>query len=146
VIRSLLDGNSVQVYGDDYPTPDGTCIRDYVHVSDLAEAHVLALESAELEAGQSFNVGTGCGYSVLQVIQEIAKQLSFNPNIQFMPRRPGDPPKLIANPSMLMSRLHWRPTHSSLEEIVGSAIAWEMSGVNRGSPQPSPVVNTSGAR
>jgi UDP-glucose 4-epimerase len=144
VIRSLLDGNPVQVYGHDYPTPDGTCLRDYVHVSDLAEAHVLGLESTELEAGQSFNVGTGCGYSVLEVIQAIAKQLSVNANIQFLPRRPGDPPSLIANPSTLMSRLHWHPTHSSLEEIVGSAIAWETSAVNKGSAQLSPALNTSG--
>ncbi|MEC4670448.1 MAG: UDP-glucose 4-epimerase GalE [Nitrospirota bacterium] len=127
VIRALLAGNPVQVYGNDYPTPDGTCIRDYIHVTDLAEAHVLALETEHLESGQSFNVGTGKGHSVLEVIHAIARHLSYTPRIDILSRRPGDPPILVANPSTLMTQLKWEPEHSNLDEIVSSAIAWEKS-------------------
>jgi UDP-glucose 4-epimerase len=146
VIRCLSERNPVQVYGNDYPTPDGTCIRDYVHVLDLAEAHVLALESDNLESGRSFNVGTGCGYSVLEVIQAIATSLSVNPNIEFLPRRPGDPPRLVADPSNLVSRLNWHPQYSSLKEIVSSAIAWEASVANRRGVHMSPVLNMDGGK
>lgn len=127
VIRALRAGNPVQVYGNDYATPDGTCIRDYIHVMDLAEAHVRAIEAANLKGQHNFNVGTGHGHSVLQVIQAIAARLSITPNIEILSRRPGDPPQLVADPSALVSTLGWHPASSSLEEIIRSAIDWEFA-------------------
>ncbi len=125
VIRALKAGDPVYVYGNDYPTPDGTCVRDYIHVLDLAQAHVLGIESDSLQSGMSFNVGTGSGFSVLQVIEEAGKQLEKKPNIHFQERRPGDPPSLVADPSALLKHLDWKGEHSTLSEVVGSAIAWE---------------------
>lgn len=127
VIRALRSGNPVQVYGNDYPTPDGTCVRDYIHVTDLAEAHVKAIEDGNLMGQHNFNVGTGHGHSVLQVIQAIAARLSVTPTIDIHPRRPGDPPQLVADPSALISKLGWHPTFSSLEEIINSAVEWEFA-------------------
>lgn len=125
VIRAVRKGDPVYVYGNDYPTPDGTCVRDYIHVLDLAQAHVLGIESDALQSGKSFNVGTGSGFSVLQVIEEAGKQLEKKPEIHFQERRPGDPPSLIADPTALLQHLSWKAEHSSIEEVVGSAIAWE---------------------
>lgn len=127
VIRFLQAGDPVQVYGNDYPTLDGTCIRDYIHVMDLAEAHVRVLEAANLPGQHSFNVGSGQGHSVLQVIQAIATTLKVSPNIVTQQRRPGDPPSLVANPSLLCSKLGWKPQFSDIESIVNSAIQWEGS-------------------
>jgi UDP-glucose-4-epimerase GalE len=127
VIRALRSGNPVQVYGNDYPTPDGTCVRDYIHVMDLAEAHVKAIEANNLKGQHNFNVGTGLGHSVLQVIHAIAARLSVTPRIEILSRRPGDPPQLVADPSALISTLGWRPTSSSLEEIISSAVEWEFA-------------------
>ncbi|HTL46431.1 MAG TPA: UDP-glucose 4-epimerase GalE [Verrucomicrobiae bacterium] len=125
VVRWLREGRKVQVYGNDYPTPDGTCVRDYIHVSDLASAHVAVIESPRIPGGQSFNVGTGTGYSVLQVIQAVGEYLQVKPDIEFLPRRPGDPATLVADASQLMSKLEWKPEHSSLKDIVASAVEWE---------------------
>jgi UDP-glucose-4-epimerase GalE len=127
VIRALRSGNPVQVYGNDYPTPDGTCIRDYIHVTDLAEAHVKAIEAGNLMGQNNFNVGTGHGHSVLQVIQAIAARLSVTPTIDIHPRRIGDPPQLVADPSALAYQLGWKATSSSLEEIINSAVEWEIA-------------------
>ncbi len=127
VIRALRAGNPVQVYGNDYPTPDGTCVRDYIHVMDLAEAHVKAIETTHTKGQLNFNVGTGHGHSVHQVIQAIANRLSVTPKIEILSRRPGDPPQLVADPSALMTKLGWRPICSSLEEIIHSAVEWELS-------------------
>jgi UDP-glucose 4-epimerase len=99
-----------------------------VHVTDLASAHARVLEADNLDSGGSFNVGTGKGTSVLAVIRSIARQLGQEARIDFLARRPGDPASLIADPSALMSALQWAPEHSSIDEIVGSAIAWERSG------------------
>jgi UDP-arabinose 4-epimerase len=125
VIAAFLDGRAAQVYGNDYPTEDGTCIRDYIHVTDLAAAHVQALEAETLASGISFNVGTGKGNSVLAVIRSVARHLGCEPKIEFLPRRPGDPAALVADPSALRARLDWCAVHSSLDEIVASAVEWE---------------------
>jgi UDP-glucose-4-epimerase GalE len=125
VVAALLDGRPVQIYGDDYPTADGTCIRDYVHVTDLATAHVQVLEAEALPSGVSFNAGTGTGRSVLQVVGAVAARLGREPRIDVLPRRPGDPASLVADPSALRGALGWTPAHSSLEEIVDSAVEWE---------------------
>jgi len=125
VIRAFMNSDVAQVYGKDYPTPDGTCVRDYIHVTDLAAAHVRVLEVATLKSGSSFNVGTGRGHSVLEVIHTVARHLGCEPQIAFLPRRPGDPASLVADPSALLAQLDWQPEHSSLDEIVGSAVEWE---------------------
>ncbi|MFH1485577.1 MAG: UDP-glucose 4-epimerase GalE [Chloroflexota bacterium] len=114
---------SVAVYGTDYSTPDGTCIRDYVHVLDLAEAHILALKA--LEAGSRvYNLGNGNGHSVREVI-EVAQAVSGR-SIKVVegPRRPGDPAALVASCRRAMTELGWRPTHSELVDIVRTAWEW----------------------
>ena len=126
VIGWLLAGKPVQVYGNDYPTADGTCERDYIHVTDLATAHVRVLEASALPSGVSFNVGTGQGNSVLQVIETIGRRLGKKPEITVVPRRPGDPASLVADPSALRAALGWQAEHSSIEEIVESAVDWEL--------------------
>ena len=111
------------VYGDDYPTPDGTCVRDYIHVQDLASAHLAAL--AKLEGGQSLgaiNLGTGHGYSVREVIDAAARALGRPVPHELGPRRPGDPPRLVADPSAAMRVLGWRPERSDLATIVEDAL------------------------
>ena len=116
----------VTVFGDDYPTPDGTCIRDYVHVLDLARAHVLAL-LAEQEPGSSTSYNLGCGgqgFSVRQVIAA-AEGVTGRPiKIVTVPRRPGDPAVLVASSDRIARELGWRPLHATLEDIIGSAWAW----------------------
>jgi UDP-glucose 4-epimerase len=114
----------ITVFGTDYPTPDGTCVRDYVHVADLAHAHLLALDY--LEAGGSsgaFNLGTGEGHSVRQVIDEVERVAGRRVPVAIGPRREGDPPVLVASPERANRVLGWRATRSSLEQIVRDAWA-----------------------
>jgi UDP-glucose 4-epimerase/UDP-arabinose 4-epimerase len=125
-IRAALgQGKPLTVFGQDFPTPDGTCLRDYIHVNDLAAAHIAALEVG-LEAGrfEACNVGTGAGYSVLEVIQAVEKALSRPVPHAVGPRRAGDPATLIADPSRAQRLLSWRAVASSLDQIVESAAAW----------------------
>jgi len=111
----------VEVYGTDYPTPDGTCIRDYVHVLDLAQGHLLALESPRSDV---FNLGSGQGYSVRQVV-ETARRITGHPvPIVEKPRRPGDPPRLIADSAKIRRVLGWKPRFDSLDPILESAWRW----------------------
>jgi len=115
------------IYGRDYPTPDGTCIRDYLHVLDLAAAHILALEQLDRVAGRIFNVGTSRGFSVLEVL-ESARRVTRHPiPAREAPRRPGDPPVLVAGAERIQRELRWHPRHSSLDEMVASAWAWRQS-------------------
>jgi len=114
----------LQIFGTDYPTPDGTCIRDYIHVNDLADAHVLALE--RLASGpDSFavNLGTGRGYSVLEIIQEVENVTGKTVNRALAPRRSGDPPALVADPTRAQNLLHWKAARS-LHDIVATAWRW----------------------
>jgi UDP-glucose-4-epimerase GalE len=117
-------GQPLQIFGEDYPTPDGTCIRDYIHVNDLAEAHALAL--ARLVAGsESFavNLGTGQGCSVLEIVRA-AEQITGNSVRRIMgPRRPGDPPALVADPTRAQQLLQWKAKYS-LHDIVSTAWNW----------------------
>ena len=115
----------ILIFGDDYPTKDGTCVRDYVHVSDLAQAHILALDSL-LAGGESdvFNLGNGVGFTVREVI-EAARQVTGHPiPAQVAPRRPGDPAQLIASSQKAMDKLGWRPRYNRLEDILATAWAW----------------------
>jgi UDP-glucose 4-epimerase len=117
----------VAVYGTDYPTPDGTCIRDYIHVSDLAAAHVAALEwlTAHPSDNLVMNCGYGKGLSVLQVLDALDRHTN-NPVKRVMEkRRAGDPPELVAANAKLLETLEWRPRYADIDRIVGDAIAWE---------------------
>ena len=117
--------DQVEIYGTDYPTKDGTCVRDYVHVTDLAAAHILALRWL-LDGGKSetFNLGTGQGYTVNEVVEK-ARTLSGRPiPTSASPARAGDPPVLVAGPEKARKGLGWTPGHSELEEIISSAWRW----------------------
>jgi UDP-glucose-4-epimerase GalE len=119
------DGPELQVFGSDYPTPDGTCIRDYIHVNDLASAHVKALEHLAAGKGSvAVNVGTGTGASVREVISAVEKVAGKAVPHKLVPRRPGDPPGLVANPAKAQSLLNWKATRG-LDEIVSTAWSWE---------------------
>lgn len=124
-ILAALGGTELQVFGTDYPTPDGTAIRDYIHVTDLGEAHRLALDYL-FSGGDTFaaNVGTGTGHSILQVIQEVEKVSGKPVPHRFAPRRLGDAPALVANPAYAKQLLRWEPQHSSLHNICQTAYAW----------------------
>ena len=115
---------SIRIYGDDYPTPDGTCIRDYIHVSDLADAHLLALKSLEVHERLILNLGNGHGFSVREVI-ESARRVSGRPiPAEVHPRRPGDPAVLVASSVNATRELGWRPRYTQLDEIVRTAWTW----------------------
>jgi UDP-glucose 4-epimerase len=123
----------LSIFGEDYDTPDGTCIRDYIHVSDLADAHVRALgHLARGGASQTLNCGYGCGVSVREVIDKIGEISGWRVPTQSAPRRPGDPPVLVAAVDRLRSVLDWRPRHDDLGVIIGTALAWEqhLTGIN----------------
>jgi UDP-glucose 4-epimerase len=118
--------DKVSVFGSDYPTPDGTCIRDYIHVTDLARAHSAAL--AYLRRGgvsATFNCGYGHGYSVLEVLETARRVSGRNFAVEFAGRRAGDPASLIADVSRIQSVLGWQPIHDNLDTIVGHALNWE---------------------
>jgi UDP-glucose 4-epimerase len=114
----------IRIYGDDYPTVDGTCVRDYIHVEDLAEAHLLALETLEGGGQRIYNLGNGSGFTVLQVI-EAARRVTGHPiPVEVADRRPGDPAVLIASAEKIGRDLGWKPRHTSLDTIVASAWEW----------------------
>ena len=116
----------LDIFGTDYPTPDGTGVRDYIHVSDLAEAHLLALDALRSgAASDTYNCGYGCGLSVRQVIESVERVTGKKLPVKLGPRRPGDPPTLISDPTRLKSELGWHPSHDNLDEIVRSALEWE---------------------
>jgi UDP-glucose 4-epimerase len=118
---------SISIYGDDYPTPDGTCIRDYIHVEDLVTAHRLALDGLDDHPRQIFNLGNGAGYSVHEVI-DVARRVTGHPiPAEIGPRRPGDPPRLVASSQKIHRELGWQPTHPKLEDILASAWEWHQS-------------------
>jgi UDP-glucose 4-epimerase len=114
----------IEVFGSDYPTPDGTCIRDYIHVDDLAEAHLFALEKLHAGKGQGYNVGTGRGYSVREVIQTAEEVTGKKIAVKEAPRRPGDPPSLVASSDKIRHELAWRPRYTDLRAIVETAWRW----------------------
>jgi len=122
ILRAIKTGNPVTLFGDDYPTPDGTCIRDYIHVSDLAEAHVIAVEHL-LRGGQTdvFNVGTGSGHSVKQVVAAAERVTGKRVPRIIGPRREGDPASLIADSRKLQQMLGWKPVRSDLDRILADA-------------------------
>jgi UDP-glucose 4-epimerase len=126
ILDAALDGcRPVQVYGSDYPTADGSCIRDYIHVTDLARAHVLAVEHLLADGpGGAFNLGQGQGYSVMEVLHKAAAATGNTFPVETGPRRPGDAAVLIASNRKAREVLGWVPEHSSLENIIASAWKW----------------------
>ena len=126
ILRAVETGTAVTLFGDDYPTPDGTCIRDYIHVADLADAHIVAVEHL-LNGGKSasFNVGTGAGHSVKEVLAAVERVTGKKPPYTIGPRREGDPPSLVADSTKLQKTLGWQPKRVELDTIVRDA--WQFA-------------------
>jgi UDP-glucose 4-epimerase len=129
LLKAVVSGEPITIFGDDYETPDGTCIRDYIHVNDLAEAHVAAIEKL-LAGGTSdvFNVGTGAGHSVLEVMQAVEQVTGRKVPHQIGQRREGDPAVLVANSDKLKRTLGWTPKFPEIKDIVATAWQFERSG------------------
>lgn len=126
LFRAIRTGVPVTLFGDDYPTPDGTCVRDYVHVTDLASAHILAVEA--LSAGRKsgkFNAGTGHGFSVREVLNAVEEVTGKPVPYEIGPKRDGDPPLLVADSGSLMKDVGWSPRYSDIRTIVETAWKWE---------------------
>jgi UDP-glucose 4-epimerase len=132
VLRAAERDESITVFGDDYPTPDGTCIRDYIHVADLADAHLRAIEATERGDPRTTealvcNLGNGGGFSVREVLAAAGSVVGRTIAASIGPRRPGDPPVLVARGDRAAEVLGWRPARPSIEEMVSSAWAWRLS-------------------
>ncbi len=128
VLRVALgESESASIFGTDYPTPDGTCIRDYIHIADLVSAHLLALDALQKSESLTYNVGSGKGFSVLEVI-EMARRVTGHPiPAVASPRRAGDPPRLVASSDKIRRELGWQPEHADLQDIISSAWEWHKS-------------------
>ena len=130
LLRAVMTGNPVTVFGTDYPTPDGTCIRDYIHVNDLAQAHILAVEHlAGGGASDRFNVGTGTGHTVMEMIRAVEDVTGKKVPYVVGPRREGDPPSLVAASDRLRTKLGWSPQYADLRTIVRHA--WNFANSHR---------------
>ena len=127
-IEAATGGRGLQVFGDDYPTPDGTCLRDYIHVADLADAHVRALGAlVDTERSRAYNLGTGHPHSVRQVIDAVQRAVGRPVPWTLAPRRAGDPAVLYAAAAKAHGELHWKPRFADLDTIVGTAWQWHQT-------------------
>jgi len=124
VLEAARNGTDVEIFGDDYPTPDGTCIRDYIHILDLAEAHLNAMHALDRGVEGIFNLGNGEGYSVKDVISAAEAVTGRKIRTRIAPRRAGDPPALVASSEKARQILGWNPMRGDLREIIASAWAW----------------------
>jgi UDP-glucose 4-epimerase len=124
VLEAAREGTEVEIFGDDYPTPDGTCIRDYIHIVDLAAAHVDAMRALDRGIEGIFNLGNGSGYSVREVISVAEEVTGKKIRTRVAPRRPGDPPALVASSEKARKVLGWNPSRGDLREIIASAWTW----------------------
>jgi UDP-glucose 4-epimerase len=115
---------SIKIFGKDYPTPDGTCIRDYVHVGDLADAHILAFEALSTRSRLIYNIGNGQGFSVREVVESVRRVTGHPIPVIEEPRRAGDPAVLVASSKKIIDELGWKPRYNALDAIVGSAWVW----------------------
>jgi UDP-glucose 4-epimerase len=116
---------SIKIFGQDYPTPDGTCVRDYIHVEDLANAHLLALHALEGDKRHLvYNIGNGQGFTVLQVIDSVRRVTGHAIPVELCPRRPGDPAVLVASSEAIQHDLGWSPKHPNIDDIIASAWKW----------------------
>lgn len=116
--------SSIRIYGKDYPTPDGTCIRDYIHVQDLADAHILAMAALDRQEKMIYNLGNGRGFTVLEVIESVRRVTGHPIPVEEVPRRPGDPAVLVASSEKIMRELGWKPRYTHLDDIIASAWVW----------------------
>jgi UDP-glucose 4-epimerase len=131
VLRAALGAaGAVPIFGTDYPTPDGTCVRDFIHIYDLAAAHLAVLQSLNTSHRQIYNLGNGTGFSVREVIAAASRVTGRKIAITESPRRPGDPPVLIASSEKIRRELGWTPKYTSLEEIVQTAWSWHVANPN----------------
>lgn len=122
---ALEQNSSFEIFGKDYPTKDGTCIRDYIHVVDLVETHLLALDYLmRNQSSEIFNIGSGSGYSNSEVVEMVKKVTGVNFNVEYSNRRSGDAGELVASPEKIKKVLHWQPKYSDLETIVSTAWQW----------------------
>jgi UDP-glucose 4-epimerase len=117
---------SIKIYGQDYPTMDGTCVRDYIHVQDLAEAHFLALAALDKNSRLIYNIGNGQGFSVRQVIDSVQRVTGKPIKVVEEPRRPGDPAVLVASSEKIKSELGWKPKFAELDQVIASAWNWHL--------------------
>lgn len=125
VVRYALGLNpELTIFGDDYPTPDGTCIRDYIHVTDLAEAHLEAFAMLDKLPLLRLNLGTGNGFSNMEVVRAVSRIAGVDITPKIGPRRPGDPPELVADSGRAFELLDWRPSRSGLDKIVSEVVRW----------------------
>jgi UDP-glucose-4-epimerase GalE len=132
LLRAAQTGTPITLFGDDYPTPDGTCVRDYIHVTDLARAHIMAVE--HLFAGgasKRYNCGTGHGFSVKEVRDAVEEITGLKVPYTMGPRREGDPPSLVADATRIQTELGWKPEYSSLKTIVETAWAWMQKEISK---------------
>jgi UDP-glucose 4-epimerase len=124
---ALRQAESAVIYGTDYPTPDGTCIRDYIHIADLVSAHLLAMEALDDHDQLIYNLGSGRGYSVREVIDTAREATGYPIPAVEAPRRPGDAARLVASSEKISQELGWEPEHDNLKEIISSAWTWHRS-------------------
>jgi len=122
--------DKIMIFGNDYPTPDGTCVRDYVHTHDLATAHSLAIEATTPETAEVYNIGTGHGQSVMDIHAACEKVTGQKIPYELAPRRPGDAPALVADPTKLKTRLGWQPKYDDIERTVATAWKWHQAHPN----------------
>jgi UDP-glucose 4-epimerase len=128
---------SIKIFGKDYPTPDGTCIRDYVHVGDLADAHLLAFAALGSHSRLIYNIGNGQGFSVREVVESVRRVTGHPIPVVEEPRRPGDPAVLVASSRRIMDELGWKPQYSGLDDIVRSAWVWHQQRYGEKAQRPS---------
>jgi UDP-glucose 4-epimerase len=121
---ALKLGKRLVIFGNDYPTPDGTCVRDYIHVTDLAEAHVKAMQKLDDDPLIQLNLGTGAGFSNLELVDAVSRSAGVELRPEIGPRRPGDPPELVADPGAALRLLDWRPSRSDINDIVTEVLQW----------------------
>jgi UDP-glucose 4-epimerase len=128
VLQAILGRRpAIEIFGTDYPTPDGTCIRDYIHVEDLATAHLMALENLQQAKGAVYNLGIGRGYSVREVIRAAEQVAGKSCPVKEGPRRPGDPPSLVASSEKIQRELGWRAQYTDIHPIIETAWRWHSS-------------------
>ncbi len=127
---ALGQRDKIMIFGEDYPTPDGTCIRDYIHTADLAQAHRLAIEATAPGTADVFNIGTGNGQSVKEIISACEKVVGHDIPQELAERRPGDPPRLVADPTKLKTKLGWEPQYTDIEETIATAWEWHRTHPN----------------
>ena len=124
LLSALGRRDGVTIHGDDYETPDGTCIRDYLHVEDLVEAHLAVMDALQPGDQRAYNLGIGRGYSVREVVEAARRVTGAEIPVSVGPRRPGDPPELYADPSRIQREIGWQPRYTDLDEIIRTAWAW----------------------